>query len=1044
MSFDGDSHSEDGPAGDINPEGDHHEDDLRPPGSPRRTENGGDGGSNDETLVTSTHVARSNKVVPILGGGQEARPATEARPGGHQTEMKSSSSLSPTEQKADPILTAVQEPQSPKEEAFTLRAEIKQWEKEFREREGRDPGKADKNPIRSKIVTLNLLKRRLKTAVDDAEDVRAEDPSKICIIQWEAARYCTWSLAAPVCCSLNSSSPQHLIMQLILAHPFRLLDPTDTSESEDAAIARWKRESRKSVRRLLPGGPIKAPAGEREGEEIKDAKLFPLRIVRHGNCEGSVSVTWETFSLTATERNFIKVPPTMITFEPGETFREVHVKILDNIDYDGCVDFGVYLDGTSLTDKNTMVGKFLHTAFVKIIDDDVFPGEEVRELVEDGLSEEIEKIHPFTLIWYFIRFSLTPEMRKRTWANALGNILDNAVHILHIVLLLWIVSDIGESPQDLDEEAIERRKKLVSSYAIVWVAPLLLQHYVKYVRVKKYGIAPLRVRLQNLIFSRFLHYEMEPRGRITTEHLLMSMTRDVDTVVDECFIPFRDIISGPLMKIIMLLFTMIYVQLRANEWKFNKLDIDPFLLLMPVPIMILTFLYIRSGEAAVLNEKRLANENKFISTVIYSVIHFQLIEAFSRQGQAVRTYDERVRGFSSGLTAFNAYTTNSRMFVPWLARVGVGLKIFWWGLKVLDGEYALSDLLSTIFIFQQLGTAFDDGYQLQIRMQSSIASLRSITEYLNLPIDVPRKHLQSVKAITESQKLLRLELELTQRGKLDMSDPHELPADRLPIVLRDVDFKYHIGEDETSLHTVQKLNANFRQGHLICLTGPPKQGKSTILRLLGESILPDEVKENLVFVPPHVRVVTVPEHPVVLGPEETIFENLCYGLAIDQTELKNDKDTNAALMARARNILALLGCDRAIVENIDKEGFLGADGSKLTRTDRQLISLARAFLLNPELLLMHKPTALLGPEHAKLVSSAMKQFVEGRGLLVDRKPGEAKVRRRLRTIIFTAASPKEVPDFADEVYDVVGGTLKKRKNMKRTANAILSLLNDSG
>ena len=54
------------------------------------------------------------------------------------------------------------------------------------------------------------------------------------------------------------------------------------------------------------------------------------------------------------------------------------------------------------------------------------------------------------------------------------------------------------------------------------------------------------------------------------------------------------------------------------------------------------------------------------------------------------------------------------------------------------------------------------------------------------------------------------------------------------------------------------------------------------------------------------------------------------------------------------------------------------------------------------------------------------------------------MRRRLRTIIFTAASPKEVPDFADEVYDVVGGTLKKRKNMKRTANAILSLLNDSG
>ena len=75
---------------------------------------------------------------------------------------------------------------------------------------------------------------------------------------------------------------------------------------------------------------------------------------------------------------------------------------------------------------------------------------------------------------------------------------------------------------------------------------------------------------------------------------------------------------------------------------------------------------------------------------------------------------------------------------------------------------------------------------------------------------------------------------------------------------------------------MRDLSLYVEQGQLIAVVGPKSEGKATLLRLLAGTIFPkfndEEMASNMVFVPPHLRVVQVHENPTILGPQETIFD----------------------------------------------------------------------------------------------------------------------------------------------------------------------------
>eukprot|EP00747_Dinoflagellata_sp_TGD_P041292 gnl/TRDRNA2_/TRDRNA2_141396_c0_seq1.p1 gnl/TRDRNA2_/TRDRNA2_141396_c0~~gnl/TRDRNA2_/TRDRNA2_141396_c0_seq1.p1 ORF type:complete len:143 (-),score=10.37 gnl/TRDRNA2_/TRDRNA2_141396_c0_seq1:103-531(-) len=86
----------------------------------------------------------------------------------------------------------------------------------------------------------------------------------------------------------------------------------------------------------------------------------------------------------------------------------------------------------------------------------------------------------------------------------------------------------------------------------------------------------------------------------------------------------------------------------------------------------------------------------------------------------------------------------------------------------------------------------------------------------------------------------------------------------------------------------------------------------------------------------------------------------------------------------------------------------------LSHTNRHLLCLARAFITNPELMCIHKPTCQFGESTSHMVLSLLREFVVRKGLEQDEK---AFAHRRCRTCIFTAQDLRDISE-ADTVVMV--------------------------
>jgi iron(III) transport system ATP-binding protein len=169
---------------------------------------------------------------------------------------------------------------------------------------------------------------------------------------------------------------------------------------------------------------------------------------------------------------------------------------------------------------------------------------------------------------------------------------------------------------------------------------------------------------------------------------------------------------------------------------------------------------------------------------------------------------------------------------------------------------------------------------------------------------------------------------------------------------------------------VREVSFTIEAGTLVTLLGPSGCGKTTTLRLIaglemataGQILIGDV---DVTRLPATDRDVSMVFQSYALFPHMTVLENVCYGLSVSGRR-------RAEAEAAAREGLALLGL----------AGFDARLPSELSGGQQQRVAVARALVLEPQVLLFDEPLSNLDAKLRRRVREEIRELQQKLGLTV--------------------------------------------------------------
>lgn len=185
---------------------------------------------------------------------------------------------------------------------------------------------------------------------------------------------------------------------------------------------------------------------------------------------------------------------------------------------------------------------------------------------------------------------------------------------------------------------------------------------------------------------------------------------------------------------------------------------------------------------------------------------------------------------------------------------------------------------------------------------------------------------------------------------------------------------------------LQDVSMRIRAGQVVAIVGPSGAGKSTLVDLLPRFMDParGEVLMDGVSVSKYSRrslrraMGIVSQHTVIFN--DSVRANIAYG---DQENASDEAVRAAAAAANAHQFIERLPQDY--------DTILGERGMRLSGGERQRISIARALLRDPPILILDEATSALDTVAERLVQGAIARLLENRTVLV--------IAHRLSTVV---------------------------------------------
>lgn len=418
-------------------------------------------------------------------------------------------------------------------------------------------------------------------------------------------------------------------------------------------------------------------------------------------------------------------------------------------------------------------------------------------------------------------------------------------------------------------------------------------------------------------------YDREKAGVVVSR-----MTSDIDSMAELVQMGLLQFVTN----VLLLVFSI--VVLVVVSWPLALVC----LLALPMVVVASVKFQRDSNEAYLVVRDRIGGT---LSNLQESIAGVRVIQAFGRETTETRRFAERNR------VLYDAHMRSVKVqawYLPVIELAGIGTTaavVGAGGWLVSQGTVTIGTVTFFVLTLSNLFEPVQQLSQLFNTVQSAGAGLQKVFQVLDEPVEVAERP-----------------------GAVDLPARGELVVER-------VSFSYGDGPP-----VLRSVDLHIPVGERLAFVGPTGAGKSTLAKLCAR--LYDPVEGRVTFGGIDLRDATARSLRacIVVVPQEGF---LFAGTIRDNVRLGRHGATDAEV----EEALATIGVfDRfsALPQGLDTE--VRERGSRLSAGEKQLVSLARAALADPAVLVLDEATSSLDPGTEALVEAAMDRLMAGRTVIV--------------------------------------------------------------